>query len=31
LGSMASIIIPAVLAVGVCIIGYSKKKQVQPE
>lgn len=31
LGSMASIIIPAVLAVGVCVIGYSKKKQVQPD
>ena len=31
LGSMASIVIPAVLALGVCVIGYSKKKQVQPE
>lgn len=31
LGSTASIIIPAILAVGVCVIGYSKKKQVQPD
>ncbi len=31
LGSMASIVIPAVLALGVCVIGYSKKKQIQPE
>ena len=31
LGSTASIIIPAILAVGVCVIGYSKKKQVQTD
>ena len=31
LGSTASIIIPAILAVGVCVIGYTKRKRVQPE
>ncbi|MBP3230998.1 TerC family protein [Anaerovibrio sp.] len=31
LGSTASIIIPAILAVGVCVIGYTKRKKVQTE
>ena len=31
LGSTASIIIPAILAIGVCVIGYTKKKKVQTE
>ena len=31
LGAMAPKLIPALLALGVCAIGYSKKKQAQPE